>query len=243
MTSTATSTPDLPDWRDESFGTRVRVALWLADKVGQGGTFTSQELRAAMPGVEQIDRRMRDLRPAGWVIHTYRDRPGLKRDELLLDSIGLPVWEKEHRAAGIRVITARIRQQTFERDGYRCIRCGVLAGESYPDDPATTARLTVGHVTPHKHQAAGSPEYVTECARCNEAVKHLTATLPSVEAVWDRAAELRKPDKIKLLAWLVQGRREPTAVERAASMIFQLPAEAREEIKTRLAAVVGDDQP
>ena len=52
MTNT-TVAADLPDWRDQSFGTRVRVALWLASQVGEGGTFSSQDLRAAMPGVEQ----------------------------------------------------------------------------------------------------------------------------------------------------------------------------------------------
>ncbi len=67
---------NVPDWRDGTLGTRVRVALWLASEVGEGGTFRKQQLRDAMPGVEQIDRRMRDLRPAGWEILTYRDRLG-----------------------------------------------------------------------------------------------------------------------------------------------------------------------
>lgn len=54
-----------PDWRDEALGTRVRVALWLRDEVGEGRTFKKQALRSAIPGSEQVDRRMRDLRPSG----------------------------------------------------------------------------------------------------------------------------------------------------------------------------------
>lgn len=234
-TTTATTSDDLPDWQDATLGTRVRVALWLATKVGEGGRFRKQQLRDAMPGVEQIDRRMRDLRPAGWEIITYRDQPGLDVDELLLQKIGKPVWEREHRAAGLRMISARTRREVMERDGHRCVRCGVLAGESYPDAPGTTARLTLGHVNPHKHgSGATAGELVTECARCNESVKHLTGAAFTQEQVWDRVAALTRKDKEKLLDWLEKGHREATAVEKAASMVFQLPGESRERLHQRL---------
>lgn len=230
----------LPDWRDTTLGTRVRVALWLRAEIGEGGTFSTEQLRAAMPGVTQIDRRMRDLRPAGWEILTYRDRAGLDPDERLLRKIGAPVWLPEHRATGLRVITARVRQQVLERDGHRCVRCGILAGEPYADDPGTTARLTIGHVNPHKHgSAASATDLVAECARCNESVKHFTAARLSTEQVWDRVVELRGADKVKLLAWLARGRREANPVEVAAGLVFQLPAVERDKIRDRLADAVG----
>lgn len=231
---------DLPDWRDKVFGTRVRVALWLATEVGEGGRFRKQQLRDAMPGVEQIDRRMRDLRPAGWEILTYRDMNGLDADELLLRKIGKRVWEPEHRSAGLRVVNARTRREVLERDGFRCVRCGILAGEPYPDEPGTTARLTLGHVDPHKHGSAATvEELVTECAKCNEAVKHLTGAALNEAQVWDRVVELGGKDKAKLLAWMTRGRREVTPVERAAGMLFQLPAPARDRLQQRLADLVG----
>lgn len=234
------SAEDVPDWRDRAVGTRVRVALWLRSEVGEGGTFRKQQLRDAMPGVEQIDRRMRDLRPAGWEILTYRDRAGLEPDELLLRKIGAPVWRPEHRSTGLRVVTARVRQQVLERDGHRCVRCGVLAGEAYADDPAVTARLTIGHVNPHKHgSGAAASDLVTECARCNESVKHFTGPRLSTEQVWDRVADLRAADRVKLLAWLARGRREATPIEAAAGLVFQLPAVERDKIRDRLADAVG----
>lgn len=230
----------LPDWRDQSFGTRVRVALWLATEVGEGNRFRKEQLREAMPGVEQIDRRMRDLRPAQWQILTYRDRSGLAPDELLLEKIGLPVWDKEHRAAGLRVINARTRRAVMDRDGNRCVRCGILAGESYPAEPGTTARLTLGHVNPHKHgSGATAGDLVTECARCNETVKHLTGAQLTPDQVWDRITELGKADKVKLLAWAMKGSREATPLERAASLLFQLPVVQREDLQVRLADAVG----
>lgn len=65
-------TPDL-DWRNADLGTRVRVALWLRDEIGEGGTFSKAALRAAISGAEQVDRRMRDLRPHGL---GHQDEPG-----------------------------------------------------------------------------------------------------------------------------------------------------------------------
>lgn len=226
----------LPDWRNDKLGTRVRVALWLATEIGEGGIFAKSQLRDAMPGVEQIDRRMRDLRPAGWSILTYRDRSSLGPGELLLEKIGLPVWEKDHRAAGLRTVTATTRRRVMERDGHRCVRCGILAGERYPDESGATARLTVGHVNPHKYgSGATEADLVTECARCNETAKHLTGQQPDERRVWDELTELSRKDKQAVLNWLVAGRREPSPVERAVSHVWQLPAAHRDEIQTKLA--------
>ncbi|MEV6910887.1 hypothetical protein [Amycolatopsis sp. NPDC051071] len=213
----------------------MRVALWLAAEVGEGGHFVKQQLREAMPGVEQIDRRMRDLRPAGWSILTYRDRTSLAPGQLLLEKIGLPVWEKEHRSAGLRVVTASTRRRVFERDGNRCIRCGILAGEIYPDETAVSARLTVGHVEAHKYgSGAGEENLVTECARCNETAKHLAAPRFDERQVWDEISELPRKDKQVILNWLAAGKREPSRVERVMSHLWQLPGLQRDEISRKL---------
>ena len=223
------------DWRNPGLGTRVRVALWLTHEVGEGERFEKQQLRAAIPGVEQIDRRMRDLRPAGWSILTYRDRSGLAPGELLLEKIGKPVWEKEHRAAGLRVITAAMRRRVFERDNHRCVRCGILPGENYPDGTEAAARLTVGHVEPHKYgSGSGEENLVTECSRCNETAKHLASPRFSERQVWDEITELSRKDKQMLLAWLVAGKRQQSRVERAMSHLWQLPGAQRDEIMRHL---------
>ena len=73
---------DVPDWRTSRTGSKTRVALWLVAEVGAGGTFTKADLRAAFPAIEQVDRRMRDLRTEGWVIATYREDRSLAADEL-----------------------------------------------------------------------------------------------------------------------------------------------------------------
>lgn len=88
----------------------MRVALWLRDEIGIGGAFSKAAPRVAITGAERVDRRMRDLRPAGWVIKTNLDRPSLQPDQLYLEELGAPVWEREHRAAGLRQISAKTRR-------------------------------------------------------------------------------------------------------------------------------------
>ncbi|MFI5529142.1 HNH endonuclease [Kitasatospora sp. NPDC051853] len=225
---------DAMDWRNESLGTRVRVALWLREQ-GVGTTFRKKDIRAAITGTEQVDRRMRDLRPAGWVIRTCRDKPDLAPDELYLETIGHPVWEAEHRAAGLRRISAKTRRLVLERDGSRCRRCGIGAGEPYPEAPSVHARMTMGHVVGHGSGGLSSPEnLVTECARCNEAVQEFTGPQLGGGDVWHRITSLPLRSKQDLLAWMVHDARTASEGERVWGLYRQLPAAQREDLKGRL---------
>src|SRR3954471_10820587 len=116
----------VPDWRTYESGTRVRAALWLMDAVGVGNSFTKAELRAAFPGVEQIDRRLRDLREDGWVIATYREDRSLDSDELRFVSMGGPVWERSYRRSGSPPVSAKMRSEVFAADQHTCVVCGVI---------------------------------------------------------------------------------------------------------------------
>ncbi|WP_328582129.1 HNH endonuclease [Streptomyces sp. NBC_00370] len=223
------------DWRNVELGTRVRVALWLRDEIGVRGTFSKAALRAAITGAEQVDRRMRDLRPAGWVIRTNRDMPSLQPDQLYLEEIGLPVWEQEHRAAGLRQISAKTRRYVYERDGHMCRRCGIAAAEAYPEEPGSHARLTLGHVNPHASgSAANAEDLITECARCNEAVRNLTGVQMGRDQVWDRVGQLPLKYKRELLAWMAGDVRPLSPAERAWGMYRQLPAAVREQMQQDL---------
>ncbi|WP_282791805.1 HNH endonuclease [Streptomyces sp. CC224B] len=216
------------------------MALWLRDEVGEGGTFSKARLREAIRGAEQVDRRMRDLRPAGWVIKTYRDKPSLQPDQLYLEAIGLPVWEPEHRAAGLRQISAKTRRFVYERDGHMCRRCGHAAGEEYVDDPGVRVRLTLGHVNPHRSgSSAEAGDLITECARCNETVRHLTGVQMSKGQVWDRVAELPKRNKQDLLDWMRADRRPLGTTEQVWALYRQLPAAIRDELRRDLEELMG----
>jgi hypothetical protein len=226
--------PEFPDWRDPSLGAKVRVAAWLVSVVGEGNNFTKQQMREVIPNIEQVDRRMRDLRAAGWVIKTYRDKQ-VAANILHLEKIGSPVWQKEHRGAGSRTISPKVRREVFERDQHRCVRCGITAGELYLEAPHEEARLTLGHVNPHKlGSGATAKDLVTECARCNEPVRHLTGVQVDAERVWDRIVELPKRDKARLLSWILADARDLDKAERAWAIFRQLPGASREELLERL---------
>jgi selenocysteine lyase/cysteine desulfurase len=134
---------EIPDYRNPATGgSMIRAACWLASEVGEGGIFTKEELRDALPGVAQIDRRVRDLRKHGWVIEEARQGAGLVANQQRLATIGTAVWDKEARmAAPISVISAKVREEVFFRDGHACRRCGIAAGEVFDDDASSDSEL------------------------------------------------------------------------------------------------------
>ncbi len=229
-----------PDWRDPGLGTRVRVALWLADEVGEGNTFTKVQLSDAIRA-QEVDRRLRDLRPAGWILDSPREDPALKRGEMRLAKIGDPVWQSEHRASGLRILTAGARRAVLARDGYRCHRCGVRGGEPYPDDPSVTAVLVVNHVDAARRQDWHDvSSLVTECTRCSAGDRQAgDPGTRSLDSVWAEVSALSGEDQARVLAWLVKGRRELTPAEKAFVSVWRLASGQRDELLSRLADEVG----
>ena len=232
------------DWQDASLGgTWIRVAAWLVSEVGEGSVFTKQQLREAFPGVEQVDRRMRDLRPYGWIIDDYRQAADLRPQELRLVRVGVPVWDRDQRrAAAPSTISARLRQDVFARDGHMCRRCGIAAGEPFDDDPNMRARMTAAHIYPASlsRDDVTADDLVTACQRCNEALRQNTANYLDGDQVWQRIRDLGRSDKRGLLGWMEQGRRSPSPVEQVFAQWLQLPATQRDSVKDRLSQQVPD---
>ncbi|WP_304452092.1 HNH endonuclease [Nocardiopsis sp. YSL2] len=232
-----------PDWNDRALGGRVRVALWLYEMVGEGKRFRKQAMREAIPGVEQVDRRMRDLRSAGWVIRTYRDMASLSPDELFLETIGAHVWEPGKRSTGLRTVSGKLRREVMDRDHHRCVRCGISSGEEYPDEPGSRARLTLGHINAHAYGSGATPEnLVTECSRCNETAKQFTPVQFTADHVRDQMRELSKREKTSLLSWMALDQRPMSKAERVWAYYRQLPGSARDELHTELARMLGSER-
>jgi hypothetical protein len=220
---------ELPNWRESSSGARIRAALWLATEVGEGGKFTKSELRAAFPDYEQIDRRVRDLRPEGWEIATYREDRSLLQDELRLVAIGGAVWESNYRSKATMAISDRRRREVFLADGYSCVYCGVTAGEEYADDPLKTARLLVGRI---RSTAGAAPELVTTCARCHSALANGEVDADAIAAM----KALNGCERDEFRSWVRIGTRPRSKLERLWGRYKTLPEESRSEIETQLGA-------
>lgn len=77
-------------WQDEALSLRVRVALWLRDVVGEGGTFERAALETALGNAGL--RRLGELRQAGWVIVNSRVGSDIPAGHARLVAIGRQVW-------------------------------------------------------------------------------------------------------------------------------------------------------
>lgn len=79
------------------------------------------------------DFSMRELRKHGWRFDSYKDRQGQATDSYLLVEKGARTWLGERRE--VDAVSAAVRRLVLDRDGNRCVVCGVGAGEPYPEDP------------------------------------------------------------------------------------------------------------
>jgi hypothetical protein len=225
-------------WQNDSIGAAKRVAHYLATEVGEGTKFDKAKLREIVPNTEQVDRRMRDLRKVGWKIRNYKDKASLKPNELLLETVGDHIWEDGYRWPE-EGLTAAKRRKVFDRDGRRCMVCGLDFGAEYPDKPGTIARPTIGHILPKERGGDDSLENLRpECQLCNETARNLTEPPADVELLKRRVIELNRTDKQMLASWMLADRRTFTDAEKLWAQYSQLPRPMREGVREALSAAL-----
>jgi hypothetical protein len=106
--------------RKSALSARDRILQYLQARVGE---IVDSELLKYVSGVQEHGQPIRELRcELGYSISTHIDRPNLKAGEYVLESAepSLNVSERQ--------ISDTLRQTVFERDGYRCVLCGVAYG-------------------------------------------------------------------------------------------------------------------
>ncbi|GGK78244.1 hypothetical protein Sme01_23120 [Sphaerisporangium melleum] len=225
---------DLPAWDDTSakYGTKIRVALWLVSVVGEGNLFTKAQLRDAFPGVEQVDRRMRDLRPHGWQIMTNKEDASLSSNELRFLKAGEEVWDPQKSSPVGDALSNKQRMAVFAGDDFMCVVCGIAGGETYAESSHETAQLTVTRRTVEGADGESAVQYVTECRRCKSGASvNRGASLPELI---DSISVLDAAERETLAIWVAAGRRRPTTVERIWSEYRRFPVEARKAIADHL---------
>lgn len=221
-------------WDDpRAGGTMVRGALWLLQVIGEGNTFTKNELRDAFPGVSQVDRRIRDLRDYGWVVHSSAEDATLLREDQRFVSAGVAVWDSKARRANAptKAISTKERQVVLARDDYMCTLCGVAGGESYPDNAIMTAVLAVSRRMVTSDDGRPKQIFVTECKRCRSG--NVPASL-AVGDVVEYATELDLDDLRRLVRWMERGRRGTTELDRAWSAYLRVPPDERSRVAERI---------
>lgn len=225
----------IPAWNDPEFkgGTMIKCALWLVQEIGEGNTFTKEQLRHAFPGVSQADRRLRDLRDFKWVILTSTEDASLLAEDQRFVQAGVPVWDPAARRAASpqKALSAKQKQAVLARDDYMCTVCGIGGAEPYADDSNQTAVLSVTRrltVLPDGREEA---LLVTECKRCRAGSKGQTVRADEVIA---GIKSLDGPDQRRLARWAERGRRGSTPLERAWNAYRRLPGEAQQEVLAAL---------
>ncbi|WP_405849821.1 hypothetical protein OG211_22575 [Streptomyces niveus] len=209
-----------------------RAALWLVSVVREGEVFTKEELRRAFPGVSQVDRRMRDLRDFGWVLHTNRDAEDLDPHEQRFVKRGIPVWEpgKATRPRGTIAIGAGKRREIIASDGNMCRSCGITPGAHY-EGTYEAAQLDIARRPVRKPDGRTPVELVTECQRCRLGARELSADLASLL----RSIEaLPAAERDTLAGWAMADEREFRTVERVWSTYRSLPEESRADVRAAL---------
>lgn len=167
-------------------GSKERLRRFLRRNIGRVVGWA--ELYEASGRKSQFSRRIRELREQeGWRILSNNDRADLKPGEYLL--------EEEPPAALVatpsRPISARLRAQVLDRDGFTCQMCGLGAGEV---DPTTDrkVRLHIGHIV---DKSLGGKEEISNlralCATCNQGAKNVTTEKPGT--IWLKA-QIRRAD-------------------------------------------------
>ncbi len=130
-------------------------------------------------GVAEWARRVRELREdEGWPILTHNDSAELKPGQYLIKDA--PPDKSDVSFA--RGISAKLRAEVLDRNGFTCQMCGLTPGDT---DPATgrKVRLHLGHI---KDKSLGGIDELSNlralCSTCNQGAKNITSEKPTT--IW-----------------------------------------------------------
>lgn len=180
--------------------TKDRIRAFLIQNVGK--IVTSDQIREVAvrrdgrPASEWA-RRLRELREEeGMRIRTHADRPDLKPNEYILESLDLD-------PAMSRDISARLRIEILERNGFTCQICGAGADDPDPLNPTRNVRLVVDHRVPLEQGGTNNRSNLrVVCSACNAGKTNLAAPRESVLDILARVRKLTKGEKDELFRQL-----------------------------------------
>jgi len=178
-------------------GSKKRIRQFLREHVGE--VVTSIQIRdAAGTGVSEWARRVRELREdEGWKISTHHDSAHLKPGQYVLAE--LPPEEPVKFGRGI---SAKLRAEVLDRNGFTCQMCGLTPGDV---DPATgrKVRLHIGHI---KDKSLGGKDELSNlralCSTCNQGAKNVTGEKPTSIWLLSQVRRAGQDEQRAVLNWL-----------------------------------------
>ena len=180
-------------------GAKKRLSQFLLANVGR--IVTSTELRdAAGTDVSEWARRVRELRDdEDWPIITHHDDASLKPGQYKLQDIPPPKTKAVKFARGI---SAKLRAEVLDRNGFTCVMCGLTPGEL---DPSTgrKVRLHIGHIV---DKSLGGRDELSNlralCSTCNQGAKNITSEKPSWIWLLSQLRRAGQDEQIAAYKWL-----------------------------------------
>lgn len=179
-----------------SRGSKEKLRQFFLANIGR--IVTSGELRDAA-GVSEWARRVRELREdEGWPIVTRNDRADLKPGEYVLE-------RKPPEKPGVaftRPISAKLRAEVLDRNGFTCMMCGLGPGDI---DPTTgrKVRLHIGHI---KDKSLGGKDELSNlralCSTCNQGAKNITTEKPSTIWLLSQIRRAGQDEQRAVFEWL-----------------------------------------
>ncbi|MFA4987109.1 MAG: hypothetical protein WC712_11025 [Candidatus Brocadiia bacterium] len=110
-------------------GSKEKIRQFLLANIGR--VIESHELQEAAGGAAQYGRRLRELREEeGWPILSHNDTTDLKPGQYMLREKP----PSRARPQFARTISAKLRAEVLDRNGFTCQMCGLSPGDL---DPAT----------------------------------------------------------------------------------------------------------
>lgn len=180
-----------------SVGSKEKIRQFLLANIGR--VIESHELQAAADGAVQYSRRLRELRDEeGWPILSHNDTTDLKPGQYLLKETP----SKKHLPKFARNISARLRAEALDRNGFTCQMCGLTPGEI---DPSTNrkVRLHIGHI---KDKTLGGQDELsnlrTLCSTCNQGAKNVTGEKPSAIWLLSQVRRAGQDEQLAVFKWL-----------------------------------------
>ena len=159
-------------------GSKERIRKFLLANIGK--VVTSIQIRDAIgPNVSEWARRVRELREdEHWPILTHNDRADLSPGQYILTA---PPPAKS-AVLFSRPISAKLRAEVLDRNGFTCQMCGLCPGDVDPNT-GRKVRLHIGHI---KDKSIGGKDVLSNlralCSTCNQGAKNITSIKPP--AIW-----------------------------------------------------------
>lgn len=179
-------------------GSKEKIRQFLL--ANKGHVVTSIQIRdAAGTGVSEWARRVRELREdEGWPILTHNDTTELKPGQYLL----MDDPPKGPSISFSRPISARLRAEVLDRNGFTCQMCGLTPGDI---DSATgrKVRLHIGHI---KDKSLGGKDELSNlralCSTCNQGATNVTIEKPTTIWLLSQIRRAGLEEQRAVFAWL-----------------------------------------